>query len=481
MKSPTKKLFTRIRNISLAVLIISAILLLLCLFGARLSPDFENLTSSLVNSETVYIMIALFCLIPISLTVLTVTAIRSSLPILQEYMPSASERRRRKQKSIRFPSLIRIDEKQNLQNQPKPEAASLSKEDLANLVSDQQAGNTPIPNDKQLNVICKNFRNFAAFRLGLYYDIADIRRFIAGMGISKLMILRGISGTGKTSLAYAAGEFFGNPSTIVPIQPMWKERSDIIGYFNEFTKRFNETTMLCKLYEAGGNDKVYITVLDEVNISRIEYYFAEFLSLLEIPDPKKRELLVVSDSWASDPKRLKDGKLLLPENMWFIGTANNDDSTFAISDKVYDRAAVIDLEQKSQPFSASHTALTKITYEDLCQQFDLAKKTHALSAENRENLIRLDQYLTEVFRVSFGNRILRQIEEYVPIMIACGGWETGALDDIFARKILRKLEQISPSLIKSEVPGLCARLDEMFGDEALPQSKAYLDRLLKGC
>ena len=239
--------------------------------------------------------------------------------------------------------------------------------------------------------------------------------------------------------------------------------------------------MLCKLYEAGGNDKVYITVLDEVNISRIEYYFAEFLSLLEIPDPKKRELLVVSDSWASDPKRLKDGKLLLPENMWFIGTANNDDSTFAISDKVYDRAAVIDLEQKSQPFSASHTALTKITYEDLCQQFDLAKKTHALSAENRENLIRLDQYLTEVFRVSFGNRILRQIEEYVPIMIACGGWETGALDDIFARKILRKLEQISPSLIKSEVPGLCARLDEMFGDEALPQSKAYLDRLLKGC
>ena len=60
---------------------------------------------------------------------------------------------------------------------------------------------------------------------------------------------------------------------------------------------------------------MYITVLDEVNISRIEYYFAEFLSLLELPDPKKRELDIVSDSWPNDPKRLRGGKLLLmPEN-----------------------------------------------------------------------------------------------------------------------------------------------------------------------
>ena len=131
------------------------------------------------------------------------------------------------------------------------------------------------------------------------------------MGISKLVILKGMSGTGKTSLAYAAGEYFKNPSTVVPIQPMWKERSDMIGYFNEFTKKFNETTMLCKLYEAGGRGDVYVTVLDEVNISRIEYYFAEFLSLLELPDPKRRYLDVVADTWKTDPERLHNGKLLL--------------------------------------------------------------------------------------------------------------------------------------------------------------------------
>jgi 5-methylcytosine-specific restriction endonuclease McrBC GTP-binding regulatory subunit McrB len=167
-------------------------------------------------------------------------------------------------------------------------------------------------------VLCQDFRHFAASRLGLYYDVADIRRFVAGMGVGRLILLRGMSGTGKTSLAYAAGEFFGNPATVVPIQPMWKERSDIIGYFNEFTKRFNETTLLCKLYEAGGSNQLYMTVLDEVNIARIEYYFAEFLSLLEIPDPQKRLLDVVADSWDTDPKRLADGKLLLRKDRFMF-------------------------------------------------------------------------------------------------------------------------------------------------------------------
>ena len=332
---------------------------------------------------------------------------------------------------------------------------------------------------KDLAQICKEFQHYAASNLGLYYDIGDIRRFIAGMGIGRLMILRGMSGTGKTSLAYAAGEYFGNPATIVPIQPMWKERSDIVGYFNEFTKRFNETTLLCKLYEAGGKDDIYITVLDEVNIARIEYYFAEFLSLLELPDAKKRKLEIVSDSWNNDPERLQGGKLLLPENMWFVGTANNDDSTFAISDKVYDRAAVIDLEKKRVAFEASKTSAAHISYKELSRQFEVAKKSYVLSKKNRANIVRLDSYLTETFRVSFGNRIMRQIEDYVPIMVACGGTEIGALDDIFARKILRKLEQLSPALIKSEVPKLMVFLEELFNQGTLPLCREYLEHLQK--
>jgi len=354
----------------------------------------------------------------------------------------------------RFPGLSRIDREQN---SPSPTSYE----------------------DPPLAEICSRLREYAAGHLGLYYDIADIRRFIAGLGMGRLMILRGMSGTGKTSLAYVAGQFFGNPSTIVPVQPMWKERSDLLGYFNEFTKRFNETPLLCRLYEAGGSEDIYIIVLDEVNISRIEYYFAEFLSLLEIPDPEKRELEIVSDEWDGDPKRLVRGKLRLPQNVWFIGTANNDDSTFAISDKVYDRAAVLDLEKKSAPFAAKPAEPAHISRTALEGRFQQARRQYQLSKEGRQKLEALDEYLRRVFRVSFGNRIRRQLEEYVPVMIACGGTEEGAMDDILARKILRKLEQLSPVLLRNEIPALVGMLDTLFGQESLPLCREYLDQLYR--
>ncbi|MBQ9151363.1 MAG: hypothetical protein IJX72_03860, partial [Clostridia bacterium] len=97
-----------------------------------------------------------------------------------------------------------------------------------------------------LERFCEDFRNYAAYQLKLYYDIDDIRRFVAGMAVSRILILQGMSGTGKTSLAHAFGEFVDNRSTVIPVQPMWKERTDLIGYYNEFTKRFNETLLLEK-------------------------------------------------------------------------------------------------------------------------------------------------------------------------------------------------------------------------------------------
>ena len=451
MKYTAKKLIIRIAVLGILAAVVTAAIALFCISGIGAAGNYSGVTSSLVNSETVYIMLALWIAVPIGLMALIAAVVVTTRPIMNRPW---GRRRKKKESTTRFANLSRIDAE--LKGQKSAEYDSLT-----------------------LAQLCDGFRDFAASRMGLYYDIADIRRFVSGMGISKLMILRGISGTGKTSLAYAAGEYFGNPATIVPVQPMWKERSDIVGYFNEFTKRFNETTLLCKMYEAGGKQDVYITVLDEVNISRIEYYFAEFLSLLELPDPKKRELDIVSDSWETDPVRLRNGKLLLPENMWFIGTANNDDSTFSISDKVYDRAAVIDLDRKSAPFAAKDTPAAHISFEELNRHFEFAKRRYSLSQRNRENLTRLDGYLTEVFRVSFGNRIMRQIESYVPIMFACGGTEMDALDDILARKILRKLEQQSPALIKSETPGLMALLDELFGEGKLPQCRDYLTRLMK--
>ena len=328
-----------------------------------------------------------------------------------------------------------------------------------------------------LDRFCEDFRNYAAYQLKLYYDINDIRRFIAGMAVSKILILQGMSGTGKTSLAHAFGEFVDNRSTVIPVQPMWKERTDLIGYYNEFTKRFNETLLLEKMYEANYSGDMYVTVLDEMNIARVEYYFAEFLSLLELPDPEERYLTVVSDTWASDPAGLKDGRIKLPVNMWFIGTANNDDSTFAISDKVYDRAMVLDLDRKSERFVAPKTKPLHVSADHFAKLADAATKEYAVSSRTRARLQMLDQYLIEHFHITFGNRIMKQINTYIPVFIACGGDELVALDDILAKKVIRKLETQNPIYLRGAAEGLLGYLDELFGPDRMTACKEAIQRL----
>ena len=328
-----------------------------------------------------------------------------------------------------------------------------------------------------LPALCEEFRNFAAGRLRLYYEEADIRRFIAGLAVSHIMILQGMSGTGKTSLAYAFGEYLGNPSTVIPVQPMWKERTDLIGYYNEFTKRFNETDLLKKMYEANYSGKIYVTVLDEMNIARVEYYFAEFLSLLELPEADKRNLSVVSDEWKNDPLQLDGGHIRLPANMWFIGTANNDDSTFAISDKVYDRAMVMELDAKAEPFAAEKVNPRSLSAKRFAVLVQDAKKEYALTERNRRRLQRLDEYLTNKYRVTFGNRIMKQINEYVSVYVACGGEELAALDDILAKKVMRKLSMQNPVYIKNSGENFCKFLDDLFGEENMPLCKEFMRRL----
>ena len=328
-----------------------------------------------------------------------------------------------------------------------------------------------------LESFCNDFRNYAANKLKLYYDIEDIRRFIAGLAVSKLVILQGMSGTGKTSLAHAFGAFTDNSSTVIPVQPMWKERTDLIGYYNEFTKRFNETLLLEKMYEANYSEDMYITVLDEMNIARVEYYFAEFLSLLELPNPDERYLDVVSDKWESDPKQFVGGRIKLPENMWFIGTANNDDSTFAISDKVYDRAMILNLDTKCERFSAPVTEKKPISAEQFVTLAEKAIKEYGVSKRNAQRLEAFDRYLIEHFHITFGNRIMKQIRTYIPVYVACGGAELTALDDILSKKVIRKLETQNPIYLRNSAEELLAFIDELFGTDKMPLCKDYIHRL----
>jgi hypothetical protein len=332
-------------------------------------------------------------------------------------------------------------------------------------------------NDITLPEICDMFRNYACSRLGLFYEIKIIRLFLSAFASTRLIILQGISGTGKTSLAYAWGKFLQNPCTIASVQPSWRDRTEIFGYFNEFTKRFNETEVLKKMYEATFKEEIFTTVLDEMNIARVEYYFAELLSILEMPSRDEWVVSLVPSVWPSDPKHIIDGKLKLPENMWYIGTINNDDSTFAVSDKVYDRAIPIDLNSKGKYFEAPWTDNLALSYIHLEDMFRECQTKYKVSDENLKKIEELDDYVIEHFRLAFGNRIVKQLKEFVPAYVGCGGTEIDGIDFVLCKKVLRKFESLNLSFIRDEIDGLTTYFNKHFGKANMNECKDYLQLL----
>ena len=323
------------------------------------------------------------------------------------------------------------------------------------------------------------FRNFAASKLKLYYSVEMIRLFISAIASTKLIILQGISGTGKTSLAYAWGKFLKHDSCVASVQPSWRDRTELFGYFNEFTKKFNETEVLKEIYMAGYTDDIYTVILDEMNISRVEYYFAEMLSILEMPSRDEWVIELVPSSWDTDPKKLEAGKLHIPGNMWYIGTINNDDSTFAVTDKVYDRAMPIDINDKGQVFDPIDTDSMNINSSYLEGLFAKAKQEHPLTDGMSEKINSMDDYVIKHFRIAFGNRIVKQMKDFVATYVACGGTEVDGVDYYIARKILRKFEQLNLAYIRDEIDPFIEFLDKEFGKENFNECKDYLRRLQK--
>lgn len=332
-------------------------------------------------------------------------------------------------------------------------------------------------NSITLPEFCDRFRRYAASELGLYYDISMMRAFVAAMGTARIIILQGISGTGKTSLAYAFGKFVGKDTSLVPVQPAWRERTELYGYYNEFTKKYTETEFLKAVYEANYYRDPHLVILDEMNIARVEYYFAEMLSILEMPIKSDWKVDVVSAVWDNDPCLIDNGVIPISDNVWFVGTINNDDSTFAVADKVYDRAVPIDLDSRAEPFECEKTEAVTVSAEHLEALFAQARDSYPLSEDMEKKLDELNAYLIKNFKLAFGNRIIKQTRDFVPVYIACGGTEVEAVDFMVAKKVLRKFESLSLGFMKDQLTKFEGYLDKLFGKNKMVSCKEYLEYL----
>ena len=341
---------------------------------------------------------------------------------------------------------------------------------------------TELPEEAQsitLKEICERFRNFACSQMRLYYTPEVVRQFFSAMGTGHLIILEGISGTGKTSLPYCMGRFLKHNTAICSVQPSWRDRSELLGYYNDFTKKFTETEFLRAVYEATFRNDISMVVLDEMNLARIEYYFAEFLSIMEMPDPKEWIVDVIASRRDDDPKHLENGKLLIPQNIWFVGTANNDDSTFTITDKVYDRATSLFFDNKAKEFDAPFTEGLNIPAEYLLNLYAKAKEDYPVNEDTVSKFAELDEYVIEHFKLAFGNRIMKQLYSFIPCYVACGGTELEALDFMFKTKVLKKFEVLSVGLLKEELEALDEELTRLFGINEFLMSRDKIKTLMK--
>ena len=313
-----------------------------------------------------------------------------------------------------------------------------------------------------------------------YFPIDTIRAWIAGFSSSRLLILQGLSGTGKSTLPRVFLEYIGGKAFFFPVQATWRDRSDIVGYYSDFTGEFKETELLKHLYEASYfPDQMNIMVLDEMNISRIEYYFADFLSIFEYPPEDWLIPLMQVKLGTPVPRYIENGKVRIPTNTWFIGTANTDDSTFTITDKVYDRAIVIEFNDLNLPFTSDWDySPYPLTMEELttCINEAMTHKENQLTEAERTKFMKLTMFIAETFDLAFGNRIMNQIDRFVPVFVALGGTKEAALDLMLARKILRKLDGHFESFVKNGLVKLSRYLQQYYGKGTLRLSEALIEK-----
>ncbi len=193
----------------------------------------------------------------------------------------------------------------------------------------------------------------------LYFEEDDIKLFHIAMKSSPLVILAGPNGIGKTQLPLVYAETLGlseerGTLLFVPISPSFLEPEDVLGYVRPCTdKQYggefieSQTGLVSFLKEAEEmKDKIFMIVFDEMNLSQIEHWFAPFMSLLE-RNEKSRTLRLYAEGLTVKNDDMYPSSITIGDNVFFVGTINIDETTKQISDRLMDRAIIMNLSAPS--------------------------------------------------------------------------------------------------------------------------------------
>ncbi len=189
---------------------------------------------------------------------------------------------------------------------------------------------------------------------GFDYSLEDVANFYLALRTKPLVILAGISGTGKTQLvrqfAKAIGYGDERHCVLIPVRPDWADNSDLVGYRN-IEGKFEQQKLLKVLQDAMAHpDELFFVTLDEMNLARVEHYFSDFLSVIETRE-RTEDSLITTSSIVSDASVNRGVPVTIPQNLMIVGTVNMDETTHPFSRKVLDRANAIEMNEIHLPWA----------------------------------------------------------------------------------------------------------------------------------
>lgn len=258
---------------------------------------------------------------------------------------------------------------------------------------------------------------------GFDYSLADVANFYLAICSKPLVILAGISGTGKTQLvrqfAKAIGYGDDRHCVLIPVRPDWTDNSDLIGYRN-IQGKFEQQKLLKVLQDALAHpDEPFFVILDEMNLARVEHYFSDFLSVMETRE-RNSDNMIVTNSVLTDDTVNHGVPVTIPQNLIIVGTVNMDETTHPFSRKVLDRANAIEMNhidlswgthtvEQTQPISGIYADMFVSPY---LNSIELTAKQKLDLASVVELLVRINAIL-EPAGLHFGYRVRDELAFYL--------------------------------------------------------------------
>ena len=331
------------------------------------------------------------------------------------------------------------------------------------------------------------------------YKKSLIEDFTACLATHDIIILAGGSGCGKSSLCRLFAEATGSEFRLIPVKPNWTSSDDLLGFYSSIEQRFIKTKFIQALIDAAKEPhKLFIVCLDEMNLARPEYYFADFLSHLEIRNGERKFSLDVPkfedvdrqkvssllddgvpigksttsiDEWIADPvalecikDRLKisnpeeirrelcrlkllveaekesiSSEMTIPDNIRFVGTVNIDETTNFFSPKILDRVHVIRVENPllDDDFSIEvhHEVVTPI--KAAADNFGQLSDYPPINTKLDvcKHLIKLSRRVFIPMNIDISVRVLRQSINYSEKARQVGLTEKEIMDSILEHKV----------------------------------------------